>query len=97
MHHILKTWHGPFGRVIAGQKTCEVRRCDDRDFKVGDLLNLVEIDTHSHEETGREIQARVLCVTKDAGPLHLVGRPPGGGDNVPVAVLSIVIEGVTGE
>lgn len=41
MKHILKTWPEQFKEVEAGIKTFEVRR-DDRNFKVGDTLLLVE-------------------------------------------------------
>jgi ASC-1-like (ASCH) protein len=41
MKHILKTWPEYFKEVEAGTKTFEVRK-DDRNFKVGDTLLLVE-------------------------------------------------------
>ncbi len=39
--HELKTWPGPFDAIWRGVKTCELRK-NDRDFKVGDFLELRE-------------------------------------------------------
>jgi len=54
--HVLKTRTPWFERVIAGEKTAEVRR-HDRDFQVGDVLHLVEVDDRGwrvqHYEPGR--------------------------------------------
>lgn len=41
MTHDLKTWTEYFESVWSGEKKFEVRK-NDRDFKVGDFLNLME-------------------------------------------------------
>lgn len=41
--HLLKTWPEYFKEVVAGKKTFEVRK-DDRNFQVGDTLELLEFD-----------------------------------------------------
>ncbi len=43
MNHPLKTWPGPFQAVWDGVKLFEYR-VNDRDFKVGDMLALMEYD-----------------------------------------------------
>lgn len=50
--HPLKTHAGPFGAVIDGTKRFEYRR-NDRRFRVGDTLKLVEVDPASGAVTGR--------------------------------------------
>lgn len=42
--HHLKIKKQPFADLVSGRKTCEVRRCDDRDFKEGDFVELFLID-----------------------------------------------------
>ena len=49
--HVLKTWPTHYGAVISGAKSFEVRKAD-RDFKVGDLLHLVEWDPDKECYTG---------------------------------------------
>lgn len=41
--HILKTWPEYYRAIDDGSKTFEVR-LNDRDYRVGDVLNLVEYD-----------------------------------------------------
>jgi hypothetical protein len=70
--HELKCWPPYFGDVLAGRKTFELRR-NDRDFKVGDLIDLKEYD-HTHEDgpyTGR------TCLVEVAYALEGYGLEPG--------------------
>jgi hypothetical protein len=50
--HKLKTWPVYFQSVLDGSKPFEVR-VNDRDFKVGDRLDLMEYDPDAEEYTGR--------------------------------------------
>jgi hypothetical protein len=43
IHH-LKTWPTQFQAIKRGEKTFEMRRCDDRTFTEGDILILQEWD-----------------------------------------------------
>jgi hypothetical protein len=61
--HRLKTWPGPFRAVWRGDKGHEFRR-DDRDFRVGDWLLLLEWKPKRKTFTGRRISARVTYVTR---------------------------------
>lgn len=59
MIHELKTWPEPYDEIVAGTKTFEYRRNDDRHFRQGDLLILKEWDPVAKEYTGREATARI--------------------------------------
>jgi hypothetical protein len=70
--HILKTWRRYFSAVADGSKTFEVRR-NDRGFKVGDTLRLMEVNEeleHVHDLyfTGRSVSVVVTYIlTDDSG------------------------------
>ena len=70
--HKLKTWPELFQYSLTGLKTFEIR-LNDRDFKVGDILNLQEYEP-DHEKvlhgdngyTGRSISRRVVFIMADS-------------------------------
>ncbi len=87
--HKLKSWPGDFEAVRVGMKTCEVRRCDDRAFRVNDVLELHEYDPSKEEYSGRLIRLRCTHVDRMAGPRMLCAAGNVGPDDVvPLAVLS---------
>ncbi|WP_454752113.1 DUF3850 domain-containing protein [Cupriavidus necator] len=54
--HPLKSDHGPFQDILSGRKKAEVRR-DDRDFRVGDRLNLLEtVNTAEQMRAGAPLE-----------------------------------------
>lgn len=60
--HNLKTWKEFFISVLHGDKTFEVRK-NDRDFKVGDILNLIEVDPNNDmKPTGRTCKREVTYI-----------------------------------
>lgn len=59
--HRLKTWPEYFQQVWASNKLFEVRK-NDRDFQVGDRVDLVEYEPESEKLTGREISAVITYV-----------------------------------
>ena len=59
--HILKTWPGYFQLVFSGVKKFELRK-NDRDFKVGDLLILMEFYPDAQSYSGREVRVVVTGV-----------------------------------
>lgn len=63
----LKSWPKFFQPIIDGIRTHELRR-NDRDFKVGDQLNLREYDPKKNEYTGRECLAKVMSITSSDEP-----------------------------
>jgi patatin-like phospholipase/acyl hydrolase len=54
MDHELKTWPEHFEVMRRGEKTFEVRK-NDRDFKVGDFLHLLEWNPKTKKYTGRDL------------------------------------------
>ena len=77
--HELKTTKVPFQATWEGKKNYEVRK-NDRNFKVGDILVLVEVDTRrvggcacgnwqkdEMYRTGRAITCRVTYITTGNG------------------------------
>jgi ASC-1-like (ASCH) protein len=54
--HELKMYSSYFIKVKEGLKTFEVRK-NDRDFKVGDIFRLTEINEMTGLETGRYLSA----------------------------------------
>lgn len=58
MTHDLRTWKPYFQEVWDGKKKFEVRK-NDRDFKVGDILTLMEYDHKQDQFTDRWLQANV--------------------------------------
>lgn len=59
--HKLKTLKLYFKSVWTGVKKFEVRR-NDRNFKVGDLLELQEYDDSNNSYTGREVRSIIIYV-----------------------------------
>ena len=58
--HELKILSVHFTEVLAGRKTHEVR-LNDRDYQVGDCLNLREIEENG-EHTGQEMNAQICHI-----------------------------------
>jgi hypothetical protein len=71
MEHDLKSWPQFFELILAGEKLHELRRNDDRDFRVGDTLRLQEFDPKTNRYTGRELRAQVTYITSAKAPCAL--------------------------
>lgn len=69
--HRLKCWPEFFAAIISGDKRHDLRRRDDRDFRVGDILVLEEFDAKIRQYTGRIAKARVTYITSAEGPCAL--------------------------
>jgi len=70
--HLLKIWPSEFRGVADGLKLFEVRK-NDRDFKVGDELQLAEFDPVHDDFTGRVVQIRKVSWMVEGR----FGLPPG--------------------
>jgi hypothetical protein len=63
-HHSLKIWKQYFQQVVFGNKTFELRK-DDRGFKLGDTVDLVEVDeSNKLEPTGRVLKVRITYILR---------------------------------
>ncbi len=60
--HELKIWPRYFDDVVSGVKRYEVR-INDRDYKIGDRLVLLEWDPRSRLPTGRSCEAGIVHVS----------------------------------
>lgn len=67
----LKSWPQFFESILAGEKTHELRRSDDRVFNVGDVLRLREFDPKSNRYTGRDVLVKVTYITSAKHPCAL--------------------------
>lgn len=64
--HELKTWPVFFNKVWDGSKTAEIRQ-NDRDFIVGDLMDLKEFDPLTETYSGQWIEAEITDITTGIG------------------------------
>ena len=90
MRYKLKTWIESFEEVVANRKRCEVRRCDDRKFQVGDELELQEYDHEKETYTGRATLVLVTHIIRRAGPTIICGVSAQQNEAIPMAVMSFV-------
>jgi len=59
--HVLKVWPIYFEALFSGKKNFEVR-VNDRGFKTGDQLILLEYDQPTNTHTGRELRAGISYI-----------------------------------
>jgi len=59
--HYLKTWSKYFHDVDCGLKDFELR-LNDRDFQIGDILILEEVDDFSFVKTGKIIEKSIKYI-----------------------------------
>lgn len=64
VHHYLKTINPYFGDLWEWKKTFEVR-LNDRNFKVGDTLNLLEYDSIQKKFSGKKVVTRITYILSE--------------------------------
>lgn len=69
--HHLKCWPEFFDEISTGRKKHDLRRADDRNFRVGDILALEEYDPKHERYTGRILMAEVTYITSANLPCAL--------------------------
>ena len=72
--HTLKCWPEFFSAIADGSKTHDLRRSDDRTFRVGDFLWLKEFDPRREQYTGREQTVEITYITSADVPCALSER-----------------------
>jgi len=69
--HELKSWPNLFSAIIDNAKRHELRRNDDRNFEVGDLIQLREFEPDAERFTGRSQLVRITYITSADYPCAL--------------------------
>lgn len=69
--HNVKSWPKYFQPILDGIKKHDMRNMKDREYKVGDILNLQEYDPFEGKYTGREAKFRITYITSRATPCAL--------------------------
>ena len=64
----VKSWKHFFQAIKAGAKTHDLRDLKDRDYKIGDILNLQEYDFVSGTYTGDSCKVAITYITSAATP-----------------------------
>lgn len=64
----LKCWPEFFEEIIAENKTHDLRRCNDRSFKIGDIINLQEYNPKNNSYTGRDAFVKITYITEKISP-----------------------------
>lgn len=57
--HTLKTWPAEYAATVSGQKRFDIRWARDRNFQVGDTLELQEYNPETETYTGEMCALRV--------------------------------------
>lgn len=71
----LKIWPGDLDEIRLGKKRAEVRRCDDRSFRAGQIWELYPWDPVSHLSLDApSTYIRITHVERMAGPLMIYGK-----------------------
>jgi len=71
IEHKVKCWPQFFDPILSGEKTHDLRRVDDRNFRVGDLLRLQEFDPKTNCYSGRELTVKITYITSADHPCAL--------------------------
>jgi Domain of unknown function (DUF3850) len=69
--HVLKCWPQFFEAILAGKKTHDLRRADDRSFHLGDIVQLNEFDPALKRYTGRRLKVEITYITSADMPCAL--------------------------
>ena len=65
--HQVKSWSHFYDAIVAGAKRHDLRK-DDRNYQVGDVLNLRQYDNIKGEYTGEECLAEISYITNNQYP-----------------------------
>ena len=65
--HAVKSWPRFFQQVLDGNRNHELRR-NDRDYRIGDRMELREFDPKSGDYTGRMCVVKISSITSSKEP-----------------------------
>ena len=68
--HSVKSWIKLFIPMLEGKKTHDLR-VNDRNYQVGDILDLQEYDEKKQEYTGRSQKVEITYITSAENPCAL--------------------------
>jgi hypothetical protein len=68
--HKVKSWPHLFSAALSGEKTHDLRKSFDRDYRVDDILHLQKYDPQSGY-SGRELPMRITYITSANMPCAL--------------------------
>lgn len=90
MSQRLKIWPEAFDQLFHSTKPFTIRRCDDRQFRVGEVLDFVRFDpTAGAAQDPMFCRCRVTAITRHAGGTELLGVTSDD-KLVPMAVLTLI-------
>lgn len=86
----LKVWPEAFDQLfMSGNRAWTIRRCDDRQFKIGEVIDFVRWDpTAGAVQEPAFCRARLVGITMHAGAAELLALADG--KLVPMAVLTVL-------
>ncbi len=88
----LKIWPGDLDEIRLGKKKADVRRCDDRSFRAGQIWELYPWDPSSCVPLeAPSTYIRITHVERMAGPLMICGASRRQWQPIQMAVLSFEI------
>lgn len=64
----LKSWSKFFQAIKAGEKTHDLRSKKDRDYRVGEIVKLLEYDPFTGEYSGDSVEVEITYITDDVTP-----------------------------
>lgn len=67
MMHSVKSWTHLFKPIADGRKLYDLRK-NDRNYKVGDLVHLLEYDAEKGKFTGEECVVEITYITNHVTP-----------------------------
>ena len=69
--HVMKSWTHLFDAIWEGKKVHDIRDKTERNFRVGDQVELREFDHTTGRYTGRAITADITYITSNDTPCAL--------------------------
>ena len=66
--HFIKSWAHFYDAIAEGRKLHDLRRMDDREYNVGDILVLQRYDNINGKYTGEEQRVKVTYITSNKTP-----------------------------